>query len=266
MKRTRLLIGFLVLFLVAGVGLIAWQPVHEANKGQRALTDGKQLIQRLKSGKKLSQSDAITVPGKTTSSEQGASAHYRADTAVSIPSVGINLAIYKTPAGLPYGVYAELAGVKASTAPGDNNYVLAGHSSYLKGVLFANLFQLTTSRGYVRHAGAPYRPSDYQGGQGKGGLIEVYTPTGMYTYQADSAYTVNGNDASILNDPPTGSAKQIHLFTCPRTGHKHPPFRYVVQGHLVKITLNKFGVQKHLDTSLNTSNQMTYQESTLTGN
>lgn len=260
MKRTRWLIAFLVLFLIAGVGLIAWQPVHEANKGQRAQTTGKHLIQSLKHGK-----TGNTVGSADNTQNAAVPAHLRADTAVSIPSVGIDLAVYKSPTGLPYGAYAELASAKPSTAPGDNNYVLAGHSSYLRGVLFANLFQLKTSAGYVRHAGAPYRPSDYQGGEGAGGLILVYTQQAVYTYQADSAYTVNGDDASILNDPPAGSPKQIHLFTCPRTGHIHPPFRYVVAGHLVKVTPAQIGAQKHLDTILTVQNPSAYRVGTLTG-
>lgn len=252
MHKRRWLVGFLLLFLVVGIGLIAWQPLHEVNKGRRATTEGKRLIKALKKGQSV---EGETPPQRT---------RIRADTALSIPSVGIDLAVYKTTAGLAYGVYAELSGVKANTAPGDNNYVLAGHSSYLHGVLFANLFQLTTSHGYERRAGAAYRPLDYQGGQGTGGLIQVYTKLGTYTYQADVAYTVNGDDASILSDPQAGSTKQIHLFTCPRTGHQHPPFRYVVQGHLIKVTPTKLGLQKHLDTSLTASDPISYRVGTLT--
>ncbi|WP_203633293.1 sortase domain-containing protein [Lacticaseibacillus suibinensis] len=252
MHKRRWLVGFLLLLLVAGIGLIAWQPLHEVNKGRRATTEGKQLIKALKKGQ--------PVEGKTTPQIT----RIQADTALSIPSVGIDLAVYKTTAGLAYGAYAELSGVKANTAPGDNNYVLAGHSSYLHGVLFANLFQLTTSRGYERRTGTAYRPSDYQGGQGTGGLIKVYTKLGTFTYQADVAYTVNGNDTSILSDPKSGETKQIHLFTCPRTGYKHPPFRYVVQGHLIKVKPTQLGFQKHLDTSLTVTNPTAYSVGTLT--
>lgn len=248
MRRKRWpLVVVLVLLILSGVALILWQPASEASKGQRARTDGQQLIKSLKKGKQAPHTKAR-----------------RADTAVSIPSVGIDLAIYKTDAGLNYGALAELARVKPNTSPGDNNYVLAGHSSYVPGVLFANLFQLTTSQGYVRNAGAPYRPSDYKGGTGTGGLIDVYTLEGKYTYQADRAYTVEGSDASILSDPAAGSAKQIHLFTCPRVGYKHPAFRYVVQGHLVRVKPTKIGLQKHLDTSLTVTDPAVYRVGTLT--
>lgn len=248
MQRKRWpVVIILILLILSGVALIVWQPAQEASKGQRARTDGQQLIKSLKKGKQAPHTRAK-----------------RADTAVSIPSVGINLAIYKTDAGLNYGALAELARVKANTSPGDNNYVLAGHSSYVPGVLFANLFQLTTSQGYVRNAHAPYRPSDYKGGAGTGGLIYVYTLEGKYTYEADQAYTVEGSDASILSDPAAGAAKQIHLFTCPRVGYKHPAFRYVVQGHLVKVKPTKLGLQKHLDTSLTASDPTAYRVGTLT--
>lgn len=232
MRRRRWLAGFLLVGLaVAGLYLTFGQQVQEIQKGHDASNDGKRAVAQLKKGKTV-----------TVGSEH-------AETAVQIPSVGINLAIFKTREGLNYGAYAELTAMNPNTSPGNPNYVLAGHSSYIDGVLFQPLFKLTTKRGYVVRDGAPDRHGDYQGGSGSNKIL-VYTRYAKYTYQADVAYTVNGDDSSILSDPMPGQPKMIHLFTCPRTNFEHPPWRYVVQGHLTNVEPTKLGLETGVDTTL----------------
>lgn len=232
-----------VALLLIGVGLIFLQPARELWDGGGAKREAAAAVKQYHHGGKKRPVGAV----------------------LSMPSVGLELPIYKSRADLNYGVYTELVDDKPSTAPGDNNYVLAGHSSYVPTVWLSPMFKLTTANGYVRNASAPYRPSDYQGGTGKPGNIIIYTKQATYTYRADKAYTVRGNDDSILSDPAVGSAKQIRVFTCPRHIN-HPPFRYVVQGSLTKVQPTAAGRRAGVDTTLTTKTQTTYHSGALSSN
>lgn len=165
----------------------------------------------------------------------GSMDHKQPENVVSIPTVGIYQPVYSMPSGLNYGVYGS----------GDvnNNFVIAGHSSYISGVWFSNLFKLRASSGYVIHDGAPYRPSDYKGGKGAGGLVYLYTREAKYTYRADEAYTVKATDSTVTAQGEAGEPRELHLYTCPYTKDKHPTIRYVVQAHLIKVQLTRLGVR-----------------------
>lgn len=171
-----------------------------------------------------------------------ATAKKQPENVVSIPSVGIYQPVYSTPKGLNYGVYGS--------GSLNNNYIIAGHSSYVSGVWFSNLFKLRTSSGYIVHDGAPYRPGDYKGGSGKAGLVYLYTRAAKYTYQADEAYTVKATDSTVTAQGDVGEPRQLHLYTCPYTEDKYPSIRYVIQAHLIKVQLTKVGIRNNTQTQL----------------
>lgn len=163
---------------------------------------------------------------------------------VYIPSTGIYQPVYSTPSGLNWGTYGS--------GSLNNNYIIAGHSSYVSGVWFSSLFQLSTSEGYVPHDGTPYRPSDYKGGNtGKGGSIYIYTHWATYQYVADEAYTVEATDNTVTAQGKSGDHRELHLYTCPYTRkYRHPPFRYVVSAHLVEVRPTVAGRQAKIQTQL----------------
>jgi sortase (surface protein transpeptidase) len=179
---------------------------------------------------------------KKTMNSADSKGHKSPENVVSVPSVGIYQPVYATPSGLNYGVYGS--------GNLNNNFIIAGHSSYVPGVWFSNLFKLKTSSGYVVHDGAPYRPSDYKGGKGTGGLVYLYTREAKYTYRADEAYTVKATDVTVTAQGSVGEPRQLHLYTCPYTKDKHPTIRYVVQAQLIKVQLTKSGVRDHVQTQL----------------
>jgi sortase (surface protein transpeptidase) len=179
---------------------------------------------------------------KKTMHTSNSKGHKLPENVVSVPSVGIYQPVYATPSGLNYGVYGS--------GNVNNNFIIAGHSSYVSRVWFSSLFNLRTSSGYVVHDGAPYRPSDYKGDKGAGGLVYLYTREAKYTYRADEAYTVKATDVTVTAQGDAGEPRQLHLYTCPYTKDKHPTIRYVVQAQLIKVQATKSGIRDHIQTQL----------------
>lgn len=214
-RRLKLgIVGACIAGVLAGLWLALGETVHEVLDSNQATTTARHM--------------QATIQRQSVSSK-----NKRLENVIRIPSIGIQQPVYTTPSGLNKGVYGS----------GDlnNNYVVAGHSSYVSGVWFSNLFKLQTTSGYVVHDGAPYRPADYKGGKGSGGLVYLYTHDATYTYQADDAYTVEATDTTVTAQGSVGDQRQLHLYTCPYTKYKYPPFRYVVQAHLVKVRLTAAG-------------------------
>ncbi len=187
MKQHRRKVWLTLVICVAGLWLAAGSTVQEIIDSHQAETTAKTF--------------------KKTMHTSNSKGHRLPENVVSVPSVGIYQPVYATPSGLNYGVYGS--------GNVNNNFIIAGHSSYVSGVWFSNLFKLRTSSGYVVHDGAPYRPSDYKGDKGAGGLVYLYTHEAKYTYRADKAYTVKATDTTVTAQGDVGEPSNYTYIPAP---------------------------------------------------
>ncbi|MGX7199066.1 class A sortase [Enterococcus nangangensis] len=147
---------------------------------------------------------------------QLASAPKNAVGGIAVPTVGINLAIYKgvSDDNLLYGA----ATLKPEQKMGEGNYPLASHHMIDKSLLFSPLFNLKM--------GEPIYLTDL---------------TNIYTYQTDFIETVAPNQTELIEDVPGKSL--VTLVTCDNQGTA----RLIIQGTLTVTTPYKDASADMLD-------------------
>lgn len=125
---------------------------------------------------------------------------------IAIPSVGINLPIFK---GLSNEALLYGAGTFSETQKmGEGNYALASHRTERADLLFTPLEEFTV-----------------------GNLIYITDLTNIYTYKAYDKQRVDPTHIEVLNEVP--DKKVITLVTC---GDLSATTRIIVQGELVATT------------------------------
>ncbi|MCT4780268.1 MULTISPECIES: class D sortase [Exiguobacterium] len=187
MKRRQLL-GLLL--LITGILLIAW-PVFTAHQKQTAADE---LKQRWTQNLKAVAAKETAAPVATNGSGL-----------LTIPSIDFEQVILE---GASTKILDQSIGhLKQTGAPGKDNYALAGHRSFTKGLHFNRLPELK-----------------------EGAHVTVTTKSHRYTYKMTASKLVKPTDVSVLNQ----NVKQatITLITCdpPETATN----RLIKQGVLIK--------------------------------
>lgn len=135
--------------------------------------------------------------------------NYKAIGQIAVPSLKINLNIYRGVGNIELNLGA--GSMKPKQKMGQSNYCLAGHNMDDNRSYFSPLYSVAANHGELVGR--------------KVYLMNYYT---VYYYKIDKAYFIASNRTDLLND--RKGEKQVSLFTCDFTGAG----RLFVQGHYLR--------------------------------